>query len=1142
MRFHPSRRFRAQVGGLALLAALFLGPARPAPAYLCHTQGGNNVFWQAGSPTGIWTDATKTMTWHYDSINFPQQNWPQTAAEIGAAFQHGYQTLQDVSGTNIFFSRGPDTNHKPMTGDGIAEMTLVPTETSDYFNMDISGAFAVTYWLWDANGVMQDADIEVNGDKNSFTWATSGPPPPANSNDIQLTVCHEQIHSVGGGHPVYFYAMVWPEGRVPEEMMFDRCLSPDDRNLMRTLYPAGTPFSTISGTVTLTGGGACDRAVVVATDANGVPQATVVTDAAGNYTVNVPPGTGYSMTAHNHVNSTYNSDTNFAGSTDFVASGTVSGVNASANISGVNFTVTAGTPDLTLTQIGYSPSTLGTQTLFLPKGSSGAITLEITTVSGNTLSAVSNLSLGPGITVGAVTPAPTGPGVTDLTFNYTVAAGATAGVRNLSFQTTVTGTQNLFLPSYVEVLDTGSISVAPGAGNPGPKGVGSGALDVPLLGLAFTAGASEDVRIRQLSFDIAGTGPQLPAVRLWIDRGTLGMVDAADIRLFTGNAYAASFGNATVTETLPVTVPGPVLFDNLVLTIPAGQTVNLLLTADMPATGTGSYTASFDPLIGSNIIPHGMFWGDVITPGGTTVTGGTVSVGGLAIGGLSQIRTTAGTVIPVGGATAELQVTLRGIPTDFSGQVGMDVEVKPLGQAFTNVPSGSVAATNASGTTLSVTVGGLTNLTSYHWQVRPVSSVTGAGAWVSFGGNPESAADFSVDTTTTTPPSALAQFQSDGVTAVPLGGPSSNSVVLQATSGTNSGGGQVQLQFEVEPTGTVFTNVPNLVSAFGPGGAVATASFAAPTGDYHWQVRSADVFGAASTWVAFNVAPTHFHLNSIVTIKASTGCIAATAAGTGVGPFAILAVMVSVLAAWVRPRGGKRTLLSLLCLLSLAGAAQAADDTPLPRALAELEIAPSAAGTGSAEVEPLFPAPEPAATHYPGKSWLDLDAYLGFLFMDMKFDATGTDMIRRTAKGDGAVLIGAEGMVTFLEDFGAGLCVEADFWSNMRILAAGPEVRWRFSASHPVRDTGRAEMEHFVKLGLLYEKLTVTKQDFGSFNASFGVRAGYTARISVAQSWAVDVGLDLQYAKWKYSPAVTAGNTSIGGFGGLLFVGLTLIL
>ena len=41
-------------------------------------------------------------------------------------------------------------------------------------------------------------------------------------------------------------------------------------------------------------------------------------------------------------------------------------------------------------------------------------------------------------------------------------------------------------------------------------------------------------------------------------------------------------------------------------------------------------------------------------------------------------------------------------------------------------------------------VSGLTNGSSYHWQARTVNSAGAASVWVAFGGNPESAADFTV--------------------------------------------------------------------------------------------------------------------------------------------------------------------------------------------------------------------------------------------------------------------------------------------------------------------------------------------------------------------------------------------------------------
>src|SRR5262245_8152925 len=271
----------ARVLALAFVGAMLATHSNGPRAYQHDIENGTPTAWRT-TVAGIWDNPTKTLTWHFNTLSFPQATWP-TVAQAGAAFENSYRTLQDVVGADIKIVRGPDTTGAPATGDGKLEMLFALDEKQDPFNQNIAGAFAVTYVNPDGNGNMIDGDVVMNGDPLSFPfWATTYPP-PNNSNDVETTACHEQIHSVGGGHPVYFYSMVWPTGRFPELLLFDRCIAPDDRVLMRTLYPGTPALRTITGTVTGAAG-----AVVVATDANGVPQATRITDGAGAYSINVP--------------------------------------------------------------------------------------------------------------------------------------------------------------------------------------------------------------------------------------------------------------------------------------------------------------------------------------------------------------------------------------------------------------------------------------------------------------------------------------------------------------------------------------------------------------------------------------------------------------------------------------------------------------------------------------------------------------------------------------------------------------------------------------------------------------------------------------------------------------------------------------
>jgi len=1136
-------------GALALVASAFvLGPA-PAGAYYYHLSGPTIIRWGPNptSPPTIWNDAAQTLTWHFNPVNFPQPTWP-SIAQAGAAFENSYKTIQDTLGTNLQIVRGPNSTGGPMINDGRLDMCMTHDENNDVFGNNIAGAFAVTY-VSSSGASLTDADVEINGDPNSFpNWATTGPPAPPNSNDIETTSCHEQLHTIGAGHPIYFYAMVWPQGRVPELLQYDRCLSPDDRMVIRTLYPAAPAFATINGTVTLSGGGPVSEAVVVATDASGIPQATWVADVNGVYSINVPAGT-YTVNAHHHRNSTYNSDIGFGAATGFLtvpAPPTTAALAAGGMANNVNLVATAGTATMTLTRLGMNGAGLNSQVLFLPKGSSGTMQLEITCNPSFTAAQIAGLTLSSNadIAVNSVNSATSpGNGTTVVDLNYSVAAGAVAGVRNITL--TLTSGERLFLPAYLEVLDTGTLTVAASAGNPAAGTPAPGSVDQPLLDVALTASAVEDIRLHGLQFNIAGTGPTLPAVRLWIDQGTLGAVDAGDVRVFTGNAYASN----PVAETTPLTPPATILFDQIALTVPAGQTVHLLLTADMPGAGSGDYAASFDPTVAGNIEAHGMFWGDVYTSAvipqngaiaGGAVTGGTQTVGTLAIGNLEQIQTTAGTPIPVGGSTPESQVTLRGTSTAPVGTVGMDVEIQPVGTAFTNTPNGpaySSSTTNPSGTQIALVLPGLSSGVAYHWQARATGSAGGPSAWVSFGANAESAADFTVDTSTTLAPNPLNQFESDGTTAMPLGGSTRGQAVLAGTAGSNNQGLPVRLEVEVQPAGTPFTGIPQVLSAFVTGGTTVQVSFAGPANDYHWQARCATAFGSQSAFTVFSPAPVHFHLDPIQTITANAGCIG-RASGSPDGSWALCwAAGAAVVALACRRRPGRRSGGTLVLLVCLGAAAQAAEDPPLPPSLAYAlpagPPAPERFGPGAPDA-----LLEPGSTKAPAPPFMTLDAYLGMLFMNFDFEATGADAVNRKVKGIGTGVLGVEALVDVLPDCRLGFVGETALWSDLRVFSGGPEISWEFSGSPRGAPGGRLDPEHYVKLALSYEKLTVSKNMFGSFDPTFGVRLGYELRLPLGDQWSLTVDAAVQYSRWTYSPSILGGDDRIGGVGGLISVGV----
>jgi hypothetical protein len=118
---------------------------------------------------------------------------------------------------------------------------------------------------------------------------------------------------------------------------------------------------------------------------------------------------------------------------------------------------------------------------------------------------------------------------------------------------------------------------------------------------------------------------------------------------------------------------------------------------------------------------------------------------------LEQKRTSDNTNISVGGFSNGGQVEFLADASDIDNpdDLQMCVEVRPLGDAFTNVPNQCGSFTTYSGTSVSVsvTITGFSSGTSYHWQAQIKDGSGGVSGWVSFGGNAESSADFTDDST-----------------------------------------------------------------------------------------------------------------------------------------------------------------------------------------------------------------------------------------------------------------------------------------------------------------------------------------------------------------------------------------------------------
>ncbi|MEI7579825.1 MAG: fibronectin type III domain-containing protein, partial [bacterium] len=131
---------------------------------------------------------------------------------------------------------------------------------------------------------------------------------------------------------------------------------------------------------------------------------------------------------------------------------------------------------------------------------------------------------------------------------------------------------------------------------------------------------------------------------------------------------------------------------------------------------------------------------------------GTVYLGGITADpvNLRQYKIDGVTAIAQGGITSESSIvtTLQVQDGDLTDTLTPQVEIKPVGTAFNNVPTdvGTPVAYNGSIITASVSVVGLANNESYHWQARVCDASSNCTGWISYGSNLESEADISIVT------------------------------------------------------------------------------------------------------------------------------------------------------------------------------------------------------------------------------------------------------------------------------------------------------------------------------------------------------------------------------------------------------------
>jgi hypothetical protein len=112
---------------------------------------------------------------------------------------------------------------------------------------------------------------------------------------------------------------------------------------------------------------------------------------------------------------------------------------------------------------------------------------------------------------------------------------------------------------------------------------------------------------------------------------------------------------------------------------------------------------------------------------------------------LRQLRSDGNTQIGVGETIPETEVVFRGKVNDpnQTDEVRFEVELRALGTPFSNAAT-HLSDFVAGGTTTAIRASGLPAGTGYHWQARACDTTGRCSAWVAFGNNADSDADFAV--------------------------------------------------------------------------------------------------------------------------------------------------------------------------------------------------------------------------------------------------------------------------------------------------------------------------------------------------------------------------------------------------------------
>ncbi len=262
--------------------------------------------------------------------------------------------------------------------------------------------------------------------------------------------------------------------------------------------------------------------------------------------------------------------------------------------------------------------------------------------------------------------------------------------------------------------------------------------------------------------------------------------------------------------------------------------------------------------------------------------------------GALQFRKDSTTAIGVGAITLQDTVVFKATVNDSNpgDSVRLEIEVLQTISTFLGSPTDSSAFVSVASGARSVAVrvppsgsSALQDNARYHWQTRTCDKTGRCSAWLGFGQNPDSSADFVVN-------SVLQDPVLDGVSLNQYNGTGASAPVIAVGGGTGGGlgsaqkltfragvtdpdpGDQISIEVEWQLTSDAFNgNAANLVRGVGAssgGIAEVTLTRNAPpiigTDNYHWRARACDQTGKCGAWVPFGgnsdvvTAATDFHI------------------------------------------------------------------------------------------------------------------------------------------------------------------------------------------------------------------------------------------------------------------------------------------